>query len=214
MRRVPYVTAYDGEDVTYQLALARSAEATDGIRLSYADPVETDWMFGVLWHRHGLSRAGNPQWKLVNTIRQRRCMWHCLCQVCGQSAKDENGRIWWVMADDPIRTPAGELSTNAPPTCRACIPEARMLCPILRKHSRVYTARDVEPYAVAGEVYQRAGNRLVAVGQATEIPLDAFARLDYTLAKQLLVTLDDLRLAAEPQTAPARGTGGVPRVGV
>ncbi|GAA3678703.1 hypothetical protein GCM10022224_048600 [Nonomuraea antimicrobica] len=79
---VPYVTAHEDETIAYRLALASHAEATDGIRLSYTDAVAHDWMFGVLWHRQCLSRAGRPLWKLVNTARQRRCMLRLLCQVC------------------------------------------------------------------------------------------------------------------------------------
>lgn len=191
--RVPYVTAYDGEDVAYRLALAPHPESTDGRRLSYADPAETDWMFGVLWHRHGMTRTGSPQWSLVNTVRQRRCMLRALCQVCGGPATDENGLIWWVMAEEPGRAATGEPFTNAPPCCRPCIPEARELCPRLRRSSQVYTARGVEPYGVVAEVYRPIGRNLLAAGQTTELPLDAFLRLEYALAKQLLVTMDDLR---------------------
>lgn len=191
--RVPYVTAYDGEDVDYQLALAPHPEATDGRRLSYMDPVATDWMFGVLWHRHGMTRAGSPAWKLVNTVRQRRCMLHLLCQVCGQSATDEDGLIWWVLAEQPGVTAAGTPFTNAPPTCTACIPEAHTLCPRLRNQAYIYTARDIEPYGVVAEVYQPVGPRVIAARQTTELPLEAFRQLEYALAKQLLVTLDGLR---------------------
>ncbi|MGW4411755.1 hypothetical protein ACWEJ6_47575 [Nonomuraea sp. NPDC004702] len=192
---VPYITAYDGEDVDYQLALASHPEATNGMRLSYVDAVPTDWMFGVLWHRHGLSRAGNPDWKRVNTRRQRRCMLHALCQVCGRSATDGDSLIWWVMAEPPGTTPAGRPFTNAPPTCPACIPAARTLCPRLRRRALVYTARDIEPYGVVAEVFKPVGPRLIAAGQVVEMPLDAFRELDYALARQLLVALDDLQPA-------------------
>lgn len=196
--RVPYVTAYDGEDVAYQLALMSDPEATDGRRLSYTNPLKQDWLFGVLWHRHGMTRVGNPEWKLVNTVRQRRCMLHALCQVCGQPAADDDGRIWWVMAEEPGRSPLGEPFTNAPPTCRPCIPEARTLCPRLRTGSLVYTARGIEPYGVVAEVYQPVGRGLLAMGQSTELPLDAFRQLEYALAKQLLVVLDGLMAAPTP----------------
>jgi hypothetical protein len=196
--RVPYVTAHDGEDILYHLALAPHREATDGQRLSYIDAVPTDWMFGVLWHRHGVSRAGAPEWKRVNTIRQRRCMRHLLCQVCGQSAVDDAGRIWWVMAEEPGLTAAGEPFTNAPPTCPTCIPEARMLCPRLRKTAQVYTASSAEPYGVVADVHRPVGRRLLVVEQTAELPLDAFHRLEYALAKQLLVTLDGLTPASTP----------------
>ncbi|MDP4501091.1 hypothetical protein [Nonomuraea turcica] len=194
MRRVPYVTAYDGENVAYQLALVPSAEATDGIRLSYADPTEHDWMFGVLWHRHGLTRAGHPQWKLVNTSRQRRCMLQELCQVCGQTAVDsDTGRIWWVIAEPPGKSALGASFTNTPPTCRSCIGLARLLCPRLREWSQACTVAAAEPYGVVADVFKPVGRGLVSTGIATELPLDAYRDLEYALAKQLIVSLEDLR---------------------
>lgn len=193
--QVPYVTAYDGEDLDYALALAPSLEATDGIRLSYADPVDTDWLYGVLWHRHGMSRAGRPAWKLVNTNRQRRCMLHLLCQVCGRSARDDDGAIWWVMAEPPTPTGAGEPSTNAPPTCRRCIPIARQSCPRLRESAHLYTATAAEPYGVMADVFKPSGRGVVLVRETTELPLDAFHELEYALAKQLLVKLEGLQPA-------------------
>jgi hypothetical protein len=66
----------------------------------------------------------------------------------------------------------------------------------LRKRAYVYTARDIEPYGVVAEVYQPIGPGLIAARQTTEMPLDAFRQLEYALAKQLLVALDDLRSAA------------------
>ncbi|MGW4799355.1 hypothetical protein ACWEPC_43770 [Nonomuraea sp. NPDC004297] len=137
---VPYVTAYEGEELAYQLVVEAHAEATGGVRLSYADATAQDWMFGVLWHRQGLSRGGRPLWRLVNGLRQRRCMLHLLCQVCGRSAVD-GGRIWWLLPGSPGVLDGGERFTRAPPTCRPCIPAARAWCPRLGPGPRVYTAR-------------------------------------------------------------------------
>lgn len=190
---VPYVTAYDGEDVAYQLALAPHLEATNGVRLSYVDPVASDWRYGVLWHRHGLSRAGDPVFAQVNTARQRRCMVRNLCQVCGQTAVQAGtGLIWWVMADPPGRNAASEPFTHAPPTCRACIPVARRACPRLRRDSQVYTATHAEPFGVVADVFKQVGPRLITVDEAVELPLDAFRALEYALAKQLIVSVGGL----------------------
>ncbi|MER7362183.1 hypothetical protein [Nonomuraea wenchangensis] len=136
------MTAFEGEALSYQVALVADAEATDGVRLSYTDATAHDWMFGVLWHRQGLSRAGRPLWKLVNTARQRRCMLRLLCQVCGRSALD-GGRIWWLLPEPPGVTAGGRPFTHAPPTCRSCIPAARMWCPRLGSESYVYTVAAV-----------------------------------------------------------------------
>ncbi|SET31083.1 hypothetical protein SAMN05421811_102707 [Nonomuraea wenchangensis] len=193
--RVPYVTAFEGEAVSYQVAFVADAEATDGVRLSYTDATAHDWMFGVLWHRQGLSRAGRPLWKLVNTARQRRCMLRLLCQVCGRSAVD-GGRIWWLLPEPPGVAVDGRPFTHAPPTCRSCIPAARVWCPRLGSESYVYTVCGSEPYGVVADVYRPAAGRKVgAIRRAVEVPLEAFRLLEYAVAMQLLVKLDGLQRA-------------------
>ncbi|MEV3980813.1 hypothetical protein [Nonomuraea sp. NPDC049758] len=190
---MPYVTAHEDETIPYRLVLAAHLEATDGLRLSYTDAIDTDWMFGALWHRHGLSRSGRPLWKLVNTGRQRRCMLHMLCQVCGRSAVDDEGRISWLMPEPPGASAAGQPFTHVPPTCSPCIPTARLLCPRLRPESHVYTARRCEPFGVVADLYRpKLGRGVVLAEEAVELPLDAFRDLEYALAQQLIVSLDGL----------------------
>ncbi|MFB4265256.1 hypothetical protein [Nonomuraea sp. GTA35] len=197
-RLVPYVTAYEGEALAYQLIVDPHVEATDGIRLSYADPVGTDWLYGVLWYRQGITQTGRPLWKLVNTPRQRRCMMHMLCQVCGRPAADNDGWIWWLMPEPPGTTGGGLPFTHVPPCCRACIPAARALCPRLRHEAHVYTALAAEPFGVVADLYRpAAGRKVVLVQHAVEVPLDAFRRLDFALATQLLVSLDGLQKAED-----------------
>jgi hypothetical protein len=196
--RVPYITAYSEEMTPHPLEFAAHRGATDGMRLSYADSVPQDWQLGVLWARQGLHRQGRPEWKIVNTLRQRRCMLRLLCQVCGLSA-DDDGRTFWVLADDPGDTSTGAGYTNAPPTCRTCIPEAISACPRLRRGAAVYTVGGAEPYGVLADILRPDGRRPVEVERNIAIPLDSFHRLEYALAKQLLVVLDDL------QPAPLQG---------
>lgn len=197
--RVPYITAYSEEMTPHPLAFAAHRGATDGIRLSYADSIPQDWQLGVLWARQGLHRRGRPEWKIVNTLRQRRCMLHLLCQVCGMPAADPlDGRTFWVLADDPGEASLGAGYTNAPPTCAACIPEAITSCPRLRRGAMAYTVGGAEPYGVLADVLRPDGRRPVEVERNIAIPLDAFHRLEYALAKQLLVVLDDLRPAPIP----------------
>jgi hypothetical protein len=200
-RLVPYVTAYDGEQMPYQLAFAPHAAATDGVRLSFHDPVEQDWMFGVLWHRQGLHRRGRPLWNMVNTSRQRRCMLRHLCQVCGRSAVDETGRVWWLLPEPPGQAGAVEF-THAPPTCHRCIPAAFEQCPRLRRGGHIYTSAGSVPYGVVGMVYQLRHSGLVQIEEALELPLEAFHRLEYALASQLIVALDDLRSELFPLPWP------------
>ncbi|MEV0616890.1 hypothetical protein AB0I81_26465 [Nonomuraea sp. NPDC050404] len=196
--RVPYITAYSEEALSHPLMFVPDPGATDGRRLSYADAVREDFQFGVLWARHGLHRGGRPEWKMVNSIRQRRCMMHLLCQVCGRSAAEPNGRIPWLVADDLDDDPAVKGYTNAPPTCAACAPESVAACPRLRQGATVYTAGRAEPYGVLANVLRPSRGKIITVERHRVIPLDAFHLLEYALAVQLVVTLDDLQPASLP----------------
>lgn len=194
--QVPYITAYSEELAPHPLAFTADPEATDGVRLSYADAIPQEWMYGVLWARQGLHRRGRPEWKIINTLRQRRCMLRLLCQVCGEAAADPvDSRISWVLADDPGDTSAGAGYTNAPPTCARCVPAAIASCPRLRCGAAVYSVGSAEPYGVIGDVLRPSRDRPVELERNVVISLDSFRRLEYALAKQLLVVLEDLRPA-------------------
>jgi hypothetical protein len=104
--QIPYITARSEETIDHSLKFAWSKEISR-LQLTYSDPHPGDWALGVLWMRQGLTGQGYPEWKLVNTLRQRRCMLRKLCQVCGRSAVDQHtGRTWWVLADDADQEPA------------------------------------------------------------------------------------------------------------
>ncbi len=204
--RVPYITAWSGEFMEHPLGFAWADEAA-GLRLAYSDPQPQDWMFGVLWARQGLAACGRPEWKLVNTFRQRRCMLHRLCQVCGASAVDQlTGRTWWVLADEPHESSETAGYTNAPPTCLPCIPGALTACPRLRRGAAVYTVGDIEPYGVVADLFTptRAGEA-IHVQRSVTVTFEEFRRLEKALAKQLLVVLDDVVPFPGVPTVPGRG---------
>jgi hypothetical protein len=204
--RVPYITAWSEEAVEHNLLFTHHPEA-GGPRLTYPDPHPTDWVYGVLRARHGLNRGGRPEWKMVNTLRQWRCMEQRLCQVCGGSAVDpETGRIWWLLSDNPDESAAVKGYTNAPPTCRGCIPEAIATCPHLRRAAATYTAGDCEPHAVLAKILLPIGSyKTIVVDRTAIVWLDEFQELVYALAQQLIVLLHDLRPVplAQAMSGPA-----------
>jgi hypothetical protein len=192
---VPYVTAYEGEAVLYDLVAIPDPATTHGVRLAFTDHLDQDWTRGVLWHRQGLDQSGAPIFDMVNTPRQRRCMRLGLCQVCGRPARDpKTGRLWWVMAKPAWLTAAGEPYVNSPPTCPSCIPTAKRLCPKLGAGAPVYTAATVEPYGVLGNTYRHAGHGKVALADEKVIAsFEEYQKLEFTLATQLLGVLADLQ---------------------
>ncbi|GAB2918168.1 hypothetical protein ACFMQL_20220 [Nonomuraea fastidiosa] len=201
--RVPYITSWSVERISGDVLFKPHAEVA-GLRLTYPDPVSTDWMFGVLWVRQALApQLGRPEWNAVHALRQRRVMLRKLCQVCNQTAVDEEtDRIWWVLAEE-----LSEFGTNAPPTCRACIPDALVSCPRLRRSAAVYTVGDYEPSAVLANLYRPGPLGPVLKQESVEVPLDAFLDLEWALATQLIVTLHDVRQEEIPDLDPVQRPG-------
>ncbi|WP_203980311.1 hypothetical protein [Planotetraspora silvatica] len=189
----PYVIAWTGEAVQQSLTFRHHPEV-GGLRLTYRDPHPEDWVYGVLRARHAIARGhGRPQFHRVHTLRQWRCMEYRLCQVCGRSAVDpDTGRTWWLLAADA--SSPGQGYTNAPPTCRDCIPRASTQCPQLHDTAAVYSAAACEPYAVLGTRFIAGVGGPVPLEEHTaQVPLDAFRALATVLAEQLVVRLAGLR---------------------
>ncbi|MEU4224394.1 hypothetical protein AB0F17_08875 [Nonomuraea sp. NPDC026600] len=194
---VPYLAPRSAEKIDLKVVLARYDGATDGRRLSYPDPVEDDWQMGVLWARQEGHRHGTPLWDQVHTLRQRECMLNALCQVCGGTALDaSSGRLRWVF---PRPAPSASLYATKPATCFGCIPQAIRSCPRLRTEAHVYTSGgEYEPYGVLGDVVTLNPDGAPRLTLSQDVPLDAFHRLEYTLARALTVHVRDLRREALP----------------
>jgi hypothetical protein len=198
--RVPRVIAWSGEAVDQKL-LFEEHRASGGFRLTHASHVrDTDWKYGVLRPRvKDAWGSGEPLWRMLNSRRQWRYMEQNKCQVCSKPAADPDGRIPWVITETGYRATADAGLTNAPATCRACMPEALALCPQLRKSSAVYTVAAAEPVAVLAETFEPGPNlEAVKTGHNVQVDLDEFARLPYVLATQLVVRLEDLRPDGPP----------------
>ncbi|MBG0824916.1 hypothetical protein HS048_29900 [Planomonospora sp. ID91781] len=197
--REPYVIAYSDEAVPQHVLFV---EHSTGPRLRHARPRPGDWAHGVLRARQRTHRRGRPDFRAVNARRQWQCIGRGRCQICGRPARDpESGRVWWLLSDDGRSADRGY--TNAPPTCRTCIPDAAAQCPHLRRSMAVYTAAGFEPYGVLANLYEPCGALAVPVEQGVELTLRD-GLLGYALATQLLVVLHDLRPAPLP-SAPPRG---------
>ncbi|WP_436757448.1 hypothetical protein [Streptosporangium sp. V21-05] len=195
--RVPYVIAHADEVVPQPLRFVR--RPLGGLRLAYDIPRRGDEVRGVLRVRVLTTRRGAPQWRKLNTLRQWRCMERLRCQVCGKTATDpDTGRIPWIMTDTAFREipgdPTGGL-TSAPPTCRACIPDALATCPQLGISSTVCTVAHAEPAAVLADIFTPGpGRRAIPTGErSVEVSLRDEVSIPRALATQLIVRVQDMR---------------------
>ncbi len=191
--RAPYVIAYADEVLPQHVLFA---EHPSGPRLRHARPRPGDWGHGVLRARQRTHRRGRPNFQAVNARRQWQCIDRGRCQVCGRSAYDpESGRLWWLLSDDGRSADQGY--TNAPPTCRTCIPEAITQCPHLRRSAAVYTTAGIRPYGVLANLYEPLGTLAFPVAEGVELTFSSDL-LGKALATQLLVLLHDLQPAPLP----------------
>lgn len=199
--RKPYVTPYAEQTIPLPLRFEWAAEA-GGLRLTYADVVSQDWVFGVLWARQGLAPGTKILWHMIHTTLQRRCMMHRMCRVCGHSASDPDDprRTWWIL---PAAVPAGDPATWVtahPPTCMDHLAEALTMCPNLKKSSpAVYTVGDYWPHGVLANLYapdEHGG--VMETEHQVPVTLEEFRKLHQALATQLIVQLNDMRLERIP----------------
>ncbi|MBB5777264.1 hypothetical protein [Nonomuraea jabiensis] len=187
--RYPYVIGWTGEAERHRLMWV--PRPLGGVRLCYVDSRPGDHELGVLRLRQNGRRAGRPDFTTVNTRRQWRCMTRSWCQVCGGSAVDaETGRIWWLLSSD--QGEGGDGYTNAPPTCRACIPEAIRQCSHLRRHAAVFTVAECAPFGVRGDVFLPGLPPMVPLAVNRVVRLDD-AELPHCLARELLMRVVDVR---------------------
>ncbi|MEQ4721278.1 hypothetical protein [Nonomuraea sp. B19D2] len=188
--RYPYVIGWTGEVQEHRL---QWKQHRDGETLAYVDHRRSDYALGALRLRQGQKMTGRPDFKTMNTRRQWRSMDKHLCQVCAGSAVDrDTGRIWWLLSsgygDD------GDGYTNAPPTCRACIPEAISQCSHLRRNAAVFTVAASYPYGVRGDVF------LPYLPPVAPFERNALVRftddeIAHCIARELVVRLHDVQPA-------------------
>lgn len=204
--RVPYVIAHADEAVAQPLVFVR--QPLNVLRLSYAKPRYGDEVRGVLRARVHDTRQGPPQWRMLNTARQWRCMDKNLCQVCGRAATDpETGRIPWITTATAFEAIPGALDsgfTSAPATCAACVPESLNSCPQLHMSSAVWTVATATPAAVLADMFRPgpAGQAVHTGEHNVFVGLDRWDLLRCALATQLVVRLHDMQPARHLADTP------------
>jgi hypothetical protein len=127
---VPYVARWTAE---VDLA-APLIETANGI--AYADELSTDRdANGLLWTRVAARPGvGEPIYRELHPLRQRRAMRRLLCQVCAGPADQTDQGVLWLIHDDRGQWPGwpeGAQNTQ-PPLCLRCARISVKACPWLR----------------------------------------------------------------------------------
>ncbi|WP_047471425.1 hypothetical protein [Streptomyces sp. M10] len=198
-RLVPYITQRECEYGGLEAELALSVNAFGAVRLAYREETAADrGPRGELWARCSQSLnasgrpAGRPQWRLVNSGRQREAMEQLRCQIGFCPAETDQGYIFLSGgAEDASRGVGAPVRTAQPPVCLKHLRLAVELCPHLRKGHVAFRARAASPWGVIGTRY-----RLTATGLAP-LPADdtsmayGHPQLGWFLASQLICELGD-----------------------
>jgi hypothetical protein len=150
---VPYIAMWSAE----KLPVAQVLQTRSGIHYADESLLDRD-ADGVLWTRADSRRGeGEPYYKKVHPLRQRKAMRRLLCQVCaGRADHTEQGSLW-VLPDcqgDWPNWPEGMHYTQ-PPLCVRCARISVKACPWL-KPGFVAVRAQSRVIGVTGVVY-RAG---------------------------------------------------------
>jgi hypothetical protein len=127
---VPYVAWWSAE----QVLAAPVVETVAGI--AYADECLADRdERGLLWSRvTSRPGVGEPRYREMHPLRQRRAMRRLLCQVCAGPADDDERGTLWLIQDQRHQWPGWpERAQNThPPLCLRCARIAVKSCPWLK----------------------------------------------------------------------------------
>lgn len=136
--------------------------------------------------------TGVPLFGQVHTSRQIKCMRGPRCQVCGERMDKTN--CSWVLNGETDPVPdGGPLNTMTPPTCRDCIPLARVECPHVAKLEplRVLQVTEFRVTGVFGDFFLPKSHGYPA-GQVI-VPFKDTA-LAWLLGRQLTVELSQYKI--------------------
>lgn len=198
-RPVPWITKWTGE--TSMDPFTFGFDRTGQPVVTYPDGHDNRDDHGFLWRREGAGRKGEPQFREVNAYRQKQSMRVPRCQVCGTTLR--LGPLLWLLPKEGSLavSPEGVATTHVPPTCEACIPLARQLCPHLRKEgSNLVRVDRFHVWGVMGEAIMLDGNEVIA--REKDVCLEygrSYRDVSYRnfVVRQQMVALDDFTVVEE-----------------
>jgi hypothetical protein len=198
-RPVPYITAWTEEDRGGSFHLVGPGR---GIVAYVGELVVDRDHHGVLWQRQSGGRGGEPQWREVHSRRQRLAMVVPRCQVCGTSLKGTSPIPWLIPLVHLLAHEANGLGegdpfeVETPPTCLACVPHARLLCPFLHHHgARLLLVEDYRLVGVFGDLAWREEDGQITHSQGTIYY--GTQGMGNVLARQQVAELTQWRVAPE-----------------
>ncbi|MFF8431081.1 hypothetical protein ACF07Y_39295 [Streptomyces sp. NPDC016566] len=152
--RVPYITAWTGEVVPRPDVIRITGRVGEGIGYADENPV-TDRRHEALWVRSGIAPGrGEPDFRHINSLRQKRAMRYDLCGVCGETVfgiREDERTLHLLGGDSPITE--GE-TTTAPPVHPACAVDSVETCPPLRRGFAAALVEYTTLWGVAGVVFE------------------------------------------------------------
>jgi hypothetical protein len=179
---VPYVARWSAE-VDLEAPLVETANG-----LAYADELSVDRDdHRVLWSRVATRPGvGEPIYRELHPLRQRRAMRRLLCQVCAGPADQNDQGALWLIQDQRGQWPnwpEGAHNTQ-PPLCRRCARISVKTCPWLRDGYVAVRARSFLSGA-SGGLYRTGGPSARPVqASVTNVPYDD-PRIRWLQADQL-----------------------------
>ncbi|MGW0576487.1 hypothetical protein ACWD25_11060 [Streptomyces sp. NPDC002920] len=150
--RVPYLTSWTGEAVRQPAVIEIEGRGGKGIGFRNEDSV-TDRRDEALWVRAAIAPGrGQPDFRRVHTLRQKRAIEHSLCQVCGTTVlgtRTDERTLHLLGGAAPITE--GE-TTAAPPVHPLCAVESIENCPPLGRGHAAALVKYSPLWGVAGVV--------------------------------------------------------------
>jgi hypothetical protein len=127
---VPYVARWSAEKVLD----APLVETMAGI--AYANELSVDRdQYGLLWSRiTSRQGVGEPLYRQMHPLRQRRAMQRLLCQVCARPADHNEQGTLWLIQDQRGQWPGWpeQAQNTHPPLCLRCAAISVKSCPWLK----------------------------------------------------------------------------------
>ncbi|MGP3950926.1 hypothetical protein [Streptomyces sp. 7N604] len=188
--RVPFIAPWSSEDTIRGTIVLRRGVGGEGI--GYADEDgSADRRNDTLWVRVPAVRGiGRARLAGVHALRQRQCMTHMLCQVCGESTfgRPDERHLFLVRGDQPIAE--GE-KTATPPVHESCAAESVRDCPHMRKGAVTSLVEYAPSWGVAGIVYDPQTLQPLPCDNDDGLEFVAYGdpRIRWTLAAREVVTL-------------------------